>query len=275
MMTIQHRRYVYDDIASTGAAHQDHLMTHDTQGIRGKVIGITGASSGIGEAAARRLAAAGARVVLGARRTDRLDAIVRTLRSAGHEVESRSLDVTQRADVQGFIDRALELHGRLDVLINNAGIMPLSLLEQLEVERWEQMIDVNLKGVLYGIAAALPVMKRQRSGHIINVSSIAGFRVVPTAAVYSATKFAVHALSEGLRQEVGAMIRVTVVSPGATESELADAISDESLRTRVVQEYRQKVIPADAIARAIAFAISQPDDVDVNELVVRPTAQAY
>ena len=249
-------------------------MQRHEQGIEGKVIAITGASSGIGEAAARRLGAAGARVVVGARRTDRLEALTRALESEGHSVASRALDVTQRGDVQRFADFAVERYGRLDVWINNAGVMPLSLIEQLEVERWEQMIDVNLKGVLYGVAAALPVMQRQGSGHIINVSSVAGFRVVPTAAVYSATKFAVHALSEGLRQEVGGTIRVTLVSPGATESELADSISDAAMRARV-QEYRRVVIPADAIARAIAFAIAQPDDVDINELVVRPTAQAY
>jgi NADP-dependent 3-hydroxy acid dehydrogenase YdfG len=182
--------------------------------------------------------------------------------------------VTSREDVQRFVNLAVERHGRLDVLVNNAGIMPLSRLDRLEVERWEQMIDVNLKGVLYGIAAALPVMQRQASGQIINVSSVAGFRVVPTAAVYSATKFAVHALSEGLRQEVGAMIRVTLVSPGATESELPDTIVDEEMRIKV-KEYRQALVPADAIARAVAFAIAQPDDVDVNEIVVRPTAQDY
>lgn len=236
-----------------------------------KVIIITGASSGIGEATARLLAKNGAKVILGARRTDRLEAIANSIHADGGIAEYQALDVTQRSQLEAIVQFAQTKFGRVDVLINNAGVMPLSALEQLKVEEWERMIDVNIKGVLYGIAAALPVMKAQKTGQIINISSIGGHAVSPTAAVYCATKFAVGAISEGLRQEVGGDIRVTVISPGVTESELADSISDEAAKLRM-QEYRRIYIPASAIARTILFAIEQPLDVDVNEIIVRPTA---
>ncbi|MEG3862079.1 SDR family oxidoreductase [Microcoleus sp. herbarium12] len=242
--------------------------------LNGKVIIITGASSGIGEATARLLAKNGAKVVLGARRTDRLELIAKDIRAEGGTVEFQALDVTQRSQLEDFVKFAQTKFDRVDVLINNAGVMPLSALEQLKVEEWDQMIDVNIKGVLYGIAAVLPVMKAQRSGQIINLSSIGGHAVSPTAAVYCATKFAVGAISEGLRQEVGGDIRVTVISPGVTESELADSISDEAAR-KGMQEFRKIAIPAAAIARSILFAIDQPDDVDVSEIIVRPTASPY
>ncbi|RAM50863.1 MAG: oxidoreductase [Hapalosiphonaceae cyanobacterium JJU2] len=242
--------------------------------VNGKIIVITGASSGIGEATARMLANQGARVVLGARRTDRLEAIANDIRTTGGIAEYQAVDVTQRTDVEALVQFAQSKFGRVDVFINNAGIMPLSALEQLKVEEWEQMIDVNIKGVLYGIAAALPIMKAQKTGQIINISSIGGHTVSPTAAVYCATKFAVRAISEGLRQEVGGDIRVTVISPGVTESELAESISDENAK-QGMQEFRKIAIPAEAIARSIAFAIEQPDDVDVSEIIVRPTASPY
>jgi NADP-dependent 3-hydroxy acid dehydrogenase YdfG len=242
--------------------------------LNGKVIIITGASSGIGEATARLLAKNGAKVILGARRTQRLEAIAKDIHKEGGTGEYQALDVTQRSQQEAIVQFAQRKFGRVDVLINNAGIMPLSALEQLKVEEWECMIDVNIKGVLYGIAAALPVMKAQKTGQIINLSSIGGHAVSPTAAVYCATKFAVGAISEGLRQEVGGDIRVTVISPGVTESELADNISDETARSRM-QEFRRLSIPASAIARAILFAIEQPDDVDVSEIIVRPTASPY
>jgi len=242
--------------------------------LNGKVIIITGASSGIGEATAKLLAKNGARVVLGARRTDRLKAIAKDIRAEGGTVEYQALDVTQRSQLEAFVQFAQSKFDRVDVLINNAGIMPLSALEQLKVEEWDKMIDVNIKGVLYGIAAALPVMKAQKSGQIINLSSIGGHAVSPTAAVYCATKFAVGAISEGLRQEVGGDIRVTVISPGVTESELAESITDETAKSGM-QEYRKISIPAAAIARSIVFAIEQPDDVDVSEIIVRPTASPY
>jgi NADP-dependent 3-hydroxy acid dehydrogenase YdfG len=242
--------------------------------LNGKVVIITGASSGIGEATARLLAKNGAKVVLGARRTDRLELIAKEIHADGGIAEYQALDVTQRSQMESIVKFAQTKFDRLDVLINNAGVMPLSALEQLKVEEWDRMIDVNIKGVLYGIAAALPVMKAQKTGQIINLSSIGGHTVSPTAAVYCATKFAVGAISEGLRQEVGGDIRVTVISPGVTESELADSISDETAR-KGMQEFRRIAIPASAIARSILFAIAQPDDVDISEIIVRPTASPY
>ncbi|WP_426732634.1 SDR family oxidoreductase [Myxococcus faecalis] len=245
-----------------------------TTNIQGKVVAITGASSGIGEATARLLAQQGAKVVLGARREERLEVLAKELTAAGGESRVRAVDVTKREDVEGFVRFTVETFGRLDVLINNAGVMPLSLLEKLKVDEWDRMIDVNIRGVLHGIAAALPVMKRQKSGQVINLSSIGGHAVSPTAAVYCATKFAVLAISEGLRQEVGGDIRVTVISPGVTTSELAESISDSNARD-VMREFRKVAIPADAVARSIAYAISQPADVDVSEIIIRPTASPY
>jgi len=239
-----------------------------------KVIVITGASSGIGEATAKLLAKHGATVVLGARRSDRLEAIAKEIRTAGGTAEYQTLDVTQRSQLEAIVQFAQSKFGRVDVLINNAGVMPLSALDQLKVDEWDRMIDVNIKGVLYGIAAVLPVMKAQKTGQIINLSSIGGHAVSPTAAVYCATKFAVGAISEGLRQEVGGDIRVTVISPGVTESELADSISDEAAK-KEMQEFRKISIPASSIARSILFAIEQPDDVDISEIIVRPTASPY
>lgn len=242
-------------------------------GIHEKVVAITGASSGIGEATARLLARRGARVVLGARRTDRLEALVTAIRAEGGTAEHRALDVTRREDTRSFVESAQTTFGRVDVLINNAGVMPLSPLAALKVEEWDRMIDVNIRGVLHGIAAALPIMKAQGSGQIINISSIGAHRVSPTAAVYCATKFAVNAISEGLRQE-SSDIRVTVISPGVTESELADTISDISAR-EAMKEFRKGAISAEAIARAILFAIEQPEDVDVSEIIVRPTSSPH
>lgn len=242
--------------------------------IQGKIVAITGASSGIGEATALRLAGEGAKLVLGARRTDRLEALVAKIHEQGGEAVFRALDVTGREDVEGFVRFAVDTYGRLDVMVNNAGLMPLSRLDALKVDEWDRMVDVNIKGVLYGIAAALPVMTAQGSGHIVNVSSIAGRQVFPTAAVYCATKFAVHALSEGLRMETDT-VRVTVIAPGATASELSNTISDPAMKREVEEVFRKDLLPADAIARAISYAIAQPSDVDVNEIVVRPTAQAY
>ena len=238
--------------------------------ITNKVILITGASSGIGEATARLLAAQGARVVLGARRTDRLEKITADIRAAGGAAEYRALDVTNLADVQAFADFALKTFGQIDVIINNAGVMPLSPLHELKIDEWSRMIDVNIRGVLHGIAAVLPHMRGRKSGHIINLSSIGGHQVWPTCAVYSGTKFAVLAISDGLRLE-NEDIRVTVISPGVVESELADTISDPATRNAIV-EFRKVALTPDAIARAMAYAIEQPADVDVNEIIVRPTA---
>ena len=241
--------------------------------IKGKVVAITGASSGIGESTARLLAAKGAHVVLGARRIDRLEALAETITAGGGSVRVRALDVVSRQDTQAFIDYAKQQFGRVDVMVNNAGVMPLSPLASLKVEEWDRMIDVNIRGVLHGIAAVLPGMQAQGFGQIINISSIGGLHVTPTAAVYCATKFAVRAISDGLRQETD-KIRVTVVCPGVTESELAESISDEAGRNEM-KTFRKIAIPAEAIARAVAYAIEQPDDVDVSELVVRPTASPF
>jgi len=238
--------------------------------IQGKIVAITGASSGIGEATARELAKRGATIVVGARRTDRLEKLVAHLRAQGATAEFTALDVTNRDSLQDFVRFARERFGKLDVIVNNAGVMPLSPLEALKVEEWDQMIDVNIKGVLYGIAAALPVFAQQGHGHVINTSSIAAYRTIPTGAVYCATKAAVNFITEGLRQE-NAYVRTTIISPGVTESELAHTITHEAT-AKFIDEYRKTIIPADAIARAIAFAIEQPDGVDVNEIVVRPTA---
>jgi NADP-dependent 3-hydroxy acid dehydrogenase YdfG len=242
--------------------------------IREKVIVITGASSGIGEATARLLAQRGARVVVGARRTDRLERLVSEIRAEGGEAEYRAVDVTNREDVEGFVAFAEERFGRVDVMVNNAGVMPLSPLEALKVDEWDRMIDVNVRGVLHGIAAALPRMQRQGSGQFVNVSSLGGHKVIATGAVYCATKFAVNAISEGLRQEVGADIRVTVVSPGVVESELADSITHAG-SAAMIETFREIALTPDAIARAIAYAVEQPRDVDVSEIIVRPTASSF
>jgi NADP-dependent 3-hydroxy acid dehydrogenase YdfG len=241
--------------------------------IRDKVVLITGASSGIGQASAELLAEQGARVVLGARRVSRLEAQVAAIVAGGGRAELRALDVTRLEEMLAFVAFAREAFGRVDVLINNAGVMPLSPLAAGKVDEWNHMIDVNVRGVLHGIHAVLPVMLEQGSGQIINLASIGAHAVSPTAAVYCATKFAVRAISDGLRQETD-KIRVTVISPGVTESELADSISDDSARS-AMRSFRRIAIPARAIARSIAYAIEQPADVDVSEIIVRPTASPH
>ncbi|MGY0792789.1 SDR family oxidoreductase [Azospirillum argentinense] len=238
--------------------------------ITDKTILITGASSGIGEGTARVLGAAGAKLVLGARRTDRLESLAADIRAGGGTAEVRALDVTSRADMAAFAAFAQERFGRIDVLVNNAGVMPLSPMASLKVEEWDRMIDVNIRGVLYGVAAVLPVMNGQGFGQIINIASIGALAVSPTAAVYCATKYAVRAISDGLRQE-NERLRVTCVCPGVVESELAHTITDPEAE-ELMRSYRAVSIKPDAIGRAILHAIEQPDDVDTNEIVVRPTA---
>lgn len=242
-------------------------------GIHGKVVVITGASSGIGEAAARLLAQQGAHVVIGARRLERLETLASAIRAEGGSVAYQQLDVTVLDQMQAITELARNKFGSLDVVVNNAGVMPLSPLEALKVDEWNRMIDVNIRGVLHGIAAGLPIMKEQGFGQFVNVASIGAYEVSPTAAVYCATKYAVRAITEGLRQEAGQrQIRATLVSPGVTESELAESITDNEAR-ELMKEYRRNALPASAIAHAIAYAIEQPTYVDVNELVVRPTAK--
>lgn len=242
----------------------------DQDNIRDKVVLVTGASSGIGEAVARELAACGARMVLGARRGDRLRALAGAITAAGGTATARTVDVTDRADVQAFADHALAVHGRIDVIVNNAGIMPLAPMAALKVDEWDRMVDVNIKGVLHGIAAVLPAMQAQGSGHIISLASIGGMYVMPGAAVYCATKFAVRAISDGLRQE-NDRIRVTCVYPGVVESELAATTTDPA-SAAALAGFRQIAIKPEAIAAAIAHAIAQPADVDTTDIVVRPVA---
>jgi NADP-dependent 3-hydroxy acid dehydrogenase YdfG len=241
--------------------------------IEGKVIVITGASSGIGEATARLLAERGARVVVGARRTERLEQLVAEITKAGGSARFRAVDVTSRQDTQALVDFAKAEFGRVDVLVNNAGVMPLSPMTELKVEEWDRMIDVNIRGVLHGIAAVLPDMKARGNGQIVNVASIGAHVVVPTGAVYCATKYAVWAISEGLRQE-NPDVRVTTISPGVVATELGNDISDASAKA-LVADLRKKSLTPDAIARAIAYAVEQPDEVDVNEVIVRPTVSAF
>ena len=244
--------------------------------ITGSVVVITGASSGLGEAAARRLSANGAAVVLGARRMDRLTALAGELTSRGGQALALDTDVTRRDQVKRLADAAVERYGRLDVMINNAGLMPQSLLERLKIDEWNRMIDVNIKGVLYGIAAALPYMQQQKSGHFINVSSVAGHKVRPGGTVYSATKHAVRVISEGLRQEVKPYnIRTTVISPGAVDTELPNTITDPVVAENMRKFYDEVAIPAESFADAVVFAISQPPNVDINEILYRPTRQEF
>ena len=240
--------------------------------ISGKSIIITGASSGIGEATAKMLAKRGAKLMLAARRADKLDKLVAEIEAAGGTAAYQVVDVTKQSQVQALADETLKQYGKIDVMVNNAGIMPLSRLDQLLVEEWDRTIDINIKGVLYGIAAVLPAMQKAQSGHIINISSVAGHLVFPNAAVYCGTKYAVRAITEGLRQEIGKDIRCTIISPGAVATELTDHISDETAAKGANQLY-EIAIGAEAVASAIAYAIEQPKEVDINEILLRPTAQ--
>lgn len=242
--------------------------------IQGKIVVITGASSGLGEAAARHLSASGAKVVLGARRSDRIQTLAAQLNSAGGHALALATDVTKPTDVQALVDAARQAYGRVDVMINNAGLMPSSPLERLKIDDWNRMIDVNIRGVLYGIAAVLPLMKQQKSGHVINVSSVAGHKVPAGGAVYAATKHAVRALSEGFRLEVKPYnIRTTVISPGAVATELPDSVTEADVADRFRNYYADVAVPAESFARAVAFAVGQPPEVDINEILYRPTRQ--
>ena len=247
----------------------------ENENLKGKVTVITGASSGIGKAIAFELASRGAFLVLGARRTEKLEQVVGQIQEAGGKATAFGTDVTSKQSVDGLVQHALESFGRIDVMINNAGVMLLSKLEELRVDEWERMIDTNLKGMLYGIGTVLPYFKSQQAGHFINVSSLSGHRVDPTSAVYSATKFAVRALSEGLRQEVKPYnIRTTIISPGLINSELTQAITDPYAK-QMVQGMADMAISPDAVAHAVAYVVGQPQQVDINEMVIRPTAQPY
>ena len=243
------------------------------QGIEDKVVVITGASSGIGEATALLLAERGAKLVLGARRADRLEALADRIGKEGGAAVYAPTNVKRRDDLSRLVKLACERYGKLDVLVNNAGIGPISPLDDLRVADWEEMIDVNIKGVLYGIAAALPVFRQQGFGHFVNIASTAGIVIKPTMAVYAGTKFAVRAITEGLRQEAGDKLRVTIISPGFVRTDFAESMTNPEVKAQILDTMGELAIGPDAIARAIAFAIEQPADVDVNEIVVRPTAQ--
>ncbi|MGG3625954.1 SDR family oxidoreductase [Bacillus gobiensis] len=240
--------------------------------IKDKVIIITGASSGIGKATATLLAEQGAHVVVSARRKQNLEELVDSITLNGGSASYQVTDVSKRYDVENLVKHAVKTHGKVDVLINNAGVMPISPLDDLRVEDWERMIDINIKGVLYGIAAALPVFRKQGIGHFVNTASTAGHKTVPNQSVYSGTKYAVRAISEGLRQEAGNNLRVTIISPGMTRTSFSESVTDSEMKIQL-EEYRDIAMSPKAIARAIAFAIDQPADVDVNEVIVRPTAQ--
>ena len=238
--------------------------------LEGKTVIITGASSGIGEETARLLVSLGANIVIGARRVERLEALVSEIRSDEGSVTVQRLDVTELKQMQEIVELAQRDFGKVNAIVNNAGVMPLSPLEALKIEEWNRMVDVNIRGVLHGIAAGLPVMKKQGFGQFVNVASIGAYEITPTASVYSATKYAVRAITDGLRQEMaGQNIRVTLVSPGVTESELADSITHKET-VNFMKEYRQIALPASAVARSIAYAIEQPANVEVNEMVIRP-----
>ena len=242
--------------------------------VQGKVVVITGASSGIGESAARLLAGNGAKVVLGARRKDRIDAVVANITAKGGSALGFQTDVTKRGDVEALVQGAIDKHDRIDVIVNDAGIMPIAPMAALKVDEWDRMIDVNIKGLLYGVAAVLPIMQKQKQGHIINIASVFGFKVfAPGGTVYSATKFAVRAVTEGLRVELrGDHIRCTMISPGAVATEIPESSSEEATR-KSLREFYKMAIPADSVARAIAYAIEQPAEVEIDEVVIRPSAQ--
>ncbi|MFE4105906.1 SDR family oxidoreductase [Almyronema epifaneia] len=240
--------------------------------LSGQSVVITGASSGIGEATAKLLAAKGAQVMLGARRQERLQDLAQAIEKDGGKATYQTVDVTQQDQVEALAQAALDAYGKIDIWINNAGLMPLSRLDKLRVEEWDKIVDVNIKGVLYGIAAALPPMQAANRGHIVNISSVAGHKVFPGGAVYCASKFAVRVISEGLRQEIGGNIRCTIISPGAVATELTDSVKDPDASKQMDQVYDVAIKP-EAIAEAIAYAVEQPDEVDINEIMVRPTAQ--
>ncbi len=242
--------------------------------IENKVVVITGASSGLGEATARHLASQGAMVMLGARRLDRLEAIAKDIRADGGKADVLATDVSQADQVKALVNKAVEVFGRVDVMVNNAGLMAIAPMSETLVDEWDRMIDINIKGVLYGIAAALPLFQAQNAGHMITLGSIAGEKITPGGAVYSGTKFAVRATSEGLRQEVGGAIRTTLIQPGLIDTELKAGSSHEGSSAFIDEAYKMAISPS-SIAHAIAYAISQPSDVDVNEITLRPTVQDF
>lgn len=276
-----HNQQSVDPTSCTSLTGPWHLSLHTltmattSSELQGKVVVITGASSsGIGRATALVLAQHGAKVVLGARREQPLAELVGEIQQAGGQATYCVTDVKQRQDVHNLVQHAVSTYGRIDVLVSNAGVMPVAPLDELHVEDWENTVDINIKGVLYGIAAALPLFRKQESGHFINIASTAAHKVAPNMAVYCGTKIAVRAISEGLRQEAGAKLRVTVISPGMTNTDFASGIQHAGTREKLSAMRDEIAMPPTAVAEAIWYAISQPASIDVGEIIIRPTAQA-
>lgn len=243
------------------------------QNIKGKVVAITGASSGMGKAIAEELAKNGAKVVLGARRIEQLQQLVEEIKSKGGEATFVQIDVKNKADLVRLVNTAVEQYGKLDVIVNNAGVSQLSRIDELDVDGWEEMIDINLKGVLYGMAAAIPVFKQQRSGHIVNIISTSGIKIVPMQGVYAGTKNAVRTIAEAFRQESDGNIRITGISPGFVKTNFADNIKNEEMKTAIQKGMEQIAIDPIAIANAVIYAVSQPEDVEIGDIVIRPSKQ--
>jgi len=243
------------------------------QNIKGKVVAITGASSGMGKAIAIALAKNGAKVVLGARRTEQLQQIVEEIKSTASEATSAQIDVKNKAELVRLVNTAIEKYGKLDVIVNNPGVSQLSRIDELDIDGWEEMIDINLKGVLYGMAAAIPVFKQQQSGHIINIISTSGIKITPMQGVYARTKNAIRTIAEAFRQESDGNIRITGISPGFVKTDFADNIKNEEMKTAIQKGMGQIAIDPIAIANAVIYAISQPDDVEIGDIVIRPSKQ--
>lgn len=243
------------------------------QNIKGKVVAITGASSGMGKAIAKELAKNGAKVVLGARRTELLQQLAEEIKSEGGQAAFVQTDVKKKADLIRLVNTAVEQYGTLDVIINNAGISQLSRIEELDIDGWEEMIDINLKGVLYGMAAAVPVFRQQQSGHIVNIISTSGIKIVPMQGVYAGTKNAVRTIAEAFRQESDGKIRITGISPGFVKTDFADHIKNEEMKITIQKGMEEIAIDPIAIANAVLYAISQSDDVEIGDIVIRPSKQ--
>lgn len=241
--------------------------------IKGKVVAITGASSGMGKAIAIELAKNGAKVILGARRTEQLLQLVEDIKSTGGEATCITTDVKNKADLDRLVHKAVDQYGKLDVMVNNAGISQLSRIDDLDLEGWEEMIDINLKGVLYGMAAAIPVFKMQEAGHIVNIISTAGLKITPMMGVYAGTKNAIRTIAEAFRQESDGKIRITGISPGFVKTDFAGSIKNEEMRTAIQKEMDQMALDPLAIANAVMYAVSQPNDVEIGELIIRPSKQ--
>lgn len=243
------------------------------QNIKGKAIAITGASSGMGKAIAIELAKNGAKVVLGARRTEQLQQLVEEIKSTGGEATCTTIDVKNKADLVRLVNTAVEHYGKLDVIVNNAGVSQLSRIDELDIDGWEEMIDINLKGVLYGMAAAIPVFKQQQSGHIVNIISTSGIKIVPMQGVYAGTKNAIRTIAEAFRQESDGSIRITGISPGVVKTDFAENIKNQEMKTAILKNMEQFAISPNAIANAVIYAISQPDDVEIGDIIIRPSKQ--